>query len=540
MADILLIQPPIRDFYLTKKRTIPYGLMSIAACLEQKGFSVDIFDALATTKSRVVDLPSEMAYLEPFYGREDRSPFALFHHFRHFGYAFEHIAKVVKESNPLMVGISSLFTPYAAMAVQTAELVKKVLPDCWVVLGGHHPTELPAQAFESSAVDFIIRGEAETPMPLLAEAIQNDKGFQGIPGVCFRNSNGTPIISEPFVIHNLDKLPRPAANLMKVNYYQRGERGSYTILASRGCPFKCSYCAMGLSPIGVYRKRSVDSIVAEMDYAVKVLNCGFFDFEDENLSHDKTWFSDLLTAINHTFKDCDLELRAMNGLFPSSLDENLLQLMKNAGFKTLNLSLGTTSKSQLRRFNRPDVRKSFKGLIEIADRLNMACVGYIIVGAPFQDPGQTVEDLLYLWRKQILAGVSVYYPAPGSEDFEQCERLNLLPVNTSLYRSSALPLDHNTSRLQAVTLLRLGRIVNFMKMLNDQGIPLPEAEPCRQTHIAQSTNRFDVGIDLLAWFLKDGKIRGVDGDGHVYNHVADQELVNRFIAGLFKSWQSGV
>ena len=106
MVDILLIQPPIRDFYLTKKRTIPYGLMGIAACLEQKGFSVDIFDALATTKSRVVDLPSEMAYLEPFYGREDRSPFALFHHFRLFGYAFEHIAKVVKESNPFMVGIS--------------------------------------------------------------------------------------------------------------------------------------------------------------------------------------------------------------------------------------------------------------------------------------------------------------------------------------------------------------------------------------------------------------------------------------------------
>ena len=55
--NILLIQPPIRDFYLTAKRTIPYGLASIAAGLIEAGFCVQILDALATAKSRVLDLP---------------------------------------------------------------------------------------------------------------------------------------------------------------------------------------------------------------------------------------------------------------------------------------------------------------------------------------------------------------------------------------------------------------------------------------------------------------------------------------------------
>ena len=86
MADILLIQPPIQDYYLTKKRTIPYGLMSIAACLEEKGFTVELLDALATAKSRIINTPSEMAYLESFYGQEDRSLFSLLHHYRHYGY----------------------------------------------------------------------------------------------------------------------------------------------------------------------------------------------------------------------------------------------------------------------------------------------------------------------------------------------------------------------------------------------------------------------------------------------------------------------
>src|SRR5210317_2136037 len=89
--DILLIQPPIRDFYLTAKRTIPYGLARIASVLIHQGYSVDILDALARSKSRTIALPEEMAYLDEYYGRPDRSPFSLFHSFKHFGYSFEHI-----------------------------------------------------------------------------------------------------------------------------------------------------------------------------------------------------------------------------------------------------------------------------------------------------------------------------------------------------------------------------------------------------------------------------------------------------------------
>ena len=60
MTDVLLVQPPIRDFYLTAKRTIPYGLASIAAALTGHGFSVEILDALAASKSRPAELPAEI------------------------------------------------------------------------------------------------------------------------------------------------------------------------------------------------------------------------------------------------------------------------------------------------------------------------------------------------------------------------------------------------------------------------------------------------------------------------------------------------
>ena len=109
--DILLVQPPIRDFYLTTKRTIPYGLASIAANLKAAGFSVQILDALATRQSRTLSLPIEMAYLQAYYNRPDRSPFALFHHYKHFGYSYDTIGQWVKAARPLLVGISSLLRP---------------------------------------------------------------------------------------------------------------------------------------------------------------------------------------------------------------------------------------------------------------------------------------------------------------------------------------------------------------------------------------------------------------------------------------------
>jgi len=113
MTDILLIQPPVRDFYATAKRSIPYGLACIAASLLEHGFSVEILDGLATSKSRSIPLPPEMNYLTEYYGNPDLSPFALFHQYKHFGYSSEHIGKQAKESGAFLIGISSLFSAYS-------------------------------------------------------------------------------------------------------------------------------------------------------------------------------------------------------------------------------------------------------------------------------------------------------------------------------------------------------------------------------------------------------------------------------------------
>lgn len=534
MMDILLVQPPIRDFYLTAKRTIPYGLACIASSLQRAGFSVEILDALATSKSRKLQIPKEMAYLNEYYGKEDISPFALFNNFKHFGYGYERIGKEAAKSGAWLVGISSLFTPYAAYALKTAEAVKAFNPSCKTVIGGHHPTALAESVMENRAVDYAIRGEGEVSMPLLARAVRCGESLDLIPGLVFRKENGGIKINEPAVIENPDNQPFPATGLLRQGFYKRGKTASAVITASRGCPMKCSYCSVGASSFMKYRRRSVESVLGELEKVVNENKATFIDFEDENLSLDRKWFAALLDGIKTRFGNSGIELRAMNGLLPSSLDEETVLLMKDAGFKTLNLSLGSFSSAQLERFGRPDVRDSFDRALLYAEKYGLDAVGYIIAGAPFQSPEDSVSDILCLAGRRVLAGVSIFYPSPGSPDFRLCDKLGVLPEAYSLMRSSAVPVSHTTNRKQAVTLLRLGRILNFMKSLKDSGIEIPEPSSDIKNTI-KTGNRTQTGIELLKGFLHDGKIRGLDRIGTVYEHSICGETAGLFAEGIKKT-----
>ena len=98
-------------------------------------------------------------------------------------------------------------------------------------------------------------------------------------------------------------------------------------------------------------------------------------------------------------------------------------------------------------------------------------------------------------------------------------------------RGSSLPISHTTDRAQAATLLRMGRILNFIKGLETEGIDLPTPDPDVRSRL-EETDRRAVGIRLLGWFLKDGKIRGLKSDGRVYEHMIDRELTRLFLYGL--------
>jgi hypothetical protein len=128
-------------------------------------------------------------------------------------------------------------------------------------------------------------------------------------------------------------------------------------------------------------------------------------------------------------------------------------------------------------------------------------------------------------------GTSVFYPSPGSRDYTLCASLGLLPPGFFVMRSSALPLSHSTTRKETVTLLRLSRIINFMKSLVDGGVPLPRPAQAG-SFIPASMDRREAGRQLLRFFLYDGIIRGLSPDGELFEHEIDLKLCKKFLAGI--------
>lgn len=538
MSDILLIQPPIQDFYFTKKRSIPYGLACLSSHLNNAGFTVQILDALATNKSRIIPWPKEFQYLQEYYGQHDTTPYALFHNYREYGLNQNQIRLSIKESNAKLVGITSLFTPYCQQAYDIAKIVREELPNATIVLGGHHATALPEHVLQNCCADYCIRGEGEEAITLLAKkilTIPHEKTtlpieeIKNIPGLSYHNENNTVMIADIAILSNYDNPPLPDLSLIDHKFYSRKNGSSAVIVAGRGCPMQCSYCCVSKYTKIPFRQRTIDSILQEIDYSVTNYNARFIDFEDENISFHKSWFHELLHRIIEKYGNM-LELRAMNGLYPPSLDNETIKLMAQAGFRELNLALATISPEQLKRFQRPDVHIAFENAVNYANSIGLTTVGYIIVGAPNQNAYESLKDLLYLAHLPVLSGVSVYYPSPNSKDYITCKNLGLLPEHLSLLRSTALPLSHTTTRLQSITLLRLSRIVDFLKSFNENyiahAITTEYPVPCN------TDDSIAWGKYLLYRYFKDNILYGKTPLGELYEHKIDKSLSQQFIEQL--------
>ena len=468
---ILLIQPPIRDFYQTSIRTQPIGLAYLAASLKTHGYEVEILHC-QTEKKRSIPIPSELSYLKDFYPFNDRSPFKLYSGYYHFGMGWEEIRHKIEDSKADVFGISSSFTPYHGEALEIARIIREWDKKKIVVMGGAHVSCDPNGVLKSPFVDYVVLGEGEVRFPLLLEQIERGKiGKIGeIDGIGYRVNGEIRINPQQSFIQNLDSLPHPARELLDLDRYRMKKRRSTIIITSRGCPHGCAYCSTHLIMGASFRKRSPESILQEMMECRNQYGIQIFDIEDDNFTFDKTRAKKLMNLIIETFGERVIELTAMNGISFASLDGELLRLMKRAGFKTINLSFMSTDFSIKERMKRPGLAIDFKDIVDKAEQVDLNVIAYAILGMPGQTIEEMVDTLIYLMGKRVLIGPSVYYSTPGTDLFKKCQEMGILPFHSSQWRSSALPIETKEfNRLDIVTLFRLARIINFIKGKMDEG-----------------------------------------------------------------------
>jgi radical SAM superfamily enzyme YgiQ (UPF0313 family) len=468
---VLLIQPPIEDFYQTSIRSQPIGLAYLAASLRAQGHDAEILDC-QTGRRRSVSVPPELSYLRAFYPFDDRSPFKLYTGFYHFGMDWEELRKRLERSRADVFGISSYFTPYSGEALKVARMIKEGGKERIVMMGGAHVSCDPESILRSGYVDYVVLGEGELRVPLILGQIERGvrDGFEGVDGIGYRSNGEIRIRPLQSFILDLDALPYPARDLLDPDRYQLAGKRSTMIITSRGCPHVCAYCSGHLVMGGAFRARAPEFVVAEMAECRRRFKIESFDIEDDNFTFDRARAGQLLRSIIREFGEKGLSLTAMNGISWASLDGELLQLMKRAGFETVNISFVSTDPSTRARMKRPVGLHDFDPLLRELERAGLHVVAYAILGMPGQTIQEMVETLTYLMGKRVLIGPSIYYPVPGTPLFEESRNCGILPPHPAQWRSSALPIEtEEFDRVDLLTLFRLVRVINFIKAGIDRG-----------------------------------------------------------------------
>ncbi len=475
---LLLLQPPLRDFYTTDIRLHPFGLCMLKAVLRQRlpEVEVRVRDFHHGHGRQTVPLPPALRYLGDYYEHADKSAFSTFHQFYHFGASFETVGSAAAAENPDLIGISCLFTPYAAEALACARECRQ-RTTAPVVLGGSHVTAAPEQVLQDPAVEYVIRGEGERPLVALVQALQTGSPLDQVPNLGFKR-DGQLIFTPMEPNYELATLPWPDFSDFPVDRYACLGRPMAFVAMSRGCPHRCAFCSVGLTFGHRHRRRSPDDVFAEVceRYAQ-----GFrvFDFEDDNLSVGRADFVRLLELLATTFPPGALQLLAMNGLSSHDLDPGLLELMRQAGFSHLNLALVSASAATLRRLKRPHCPERFQQIAHLAHVLGFMTVAYGIIGLPCERVEDMIATLALLARLPLRIGASVYYAAPGSE-LAAADGISG-PDDFLRARSTAMSVETEAFRRDDVfTLFTAARILNFFKETPTNGEHVGLSEALRQ------------------------------------------------------------
>ncbi|EMJ60648.1 radical SAM protein [Leptospira sp. P2653] len=531
---LLLIQPPVQDFYDTDIRLQPIGLCYLKGAVQKflpnieviiRDFHRGLGDKLAGR--RTVPIPSELRYLKEYYLVPDKSPFSTFFEYFHFGAPYEDIANEVKSLTPDLVGISSLFSPYYREALKTAETVKKVL-DVPVLMGGSHVSACPELMLSNPNVDFIIRGEGEKPICDFLREFQAHKRYAIVDSLGWKE-NGTLRLNPIGDNFPIQELPPPdVSSLLKEHYLFEGKPIRF-VITSRSCPHRCSFCSVHTTFGTKYRRNTVENVLSEIKESYE-LGYRVFDFEDDNLTFFRPEMKKLCEELIRAFPKKDVRFVAMNGISYISLDSELLCLMKDAGFTNLNLALVSSDKLVKETTKRPHTIEKYLQIVRESFELGFQITSYQILGLPMETLESMIQTLRFNTAQPVLMGASLFYLTPNSPIASDFPERNESDVFLSRLTSMAISSEH-FEREDIYSLFIVTRILNFLKSVSvSKGNTVSLNEALRI--LEKCGIRSLVGVRLFEKLLDEKKLYASTSQDWILLEKFRYEVFEKVFSGL--------
>jgi anaerobic magnesium-protoporphyrin IX monomethyl ester cyclase len=319
------------------------------------------------------------------------------------GFSLNQTVNWVKKEEPDILGFSVLLSA-AKEAPKIAERVKAENPNIKIVFGNYHATFNAERILKKYPfVDVVARGEGEYTSLELAKRLEKEGNLKEVEGITFRK--GGKVISTPDrqLIKKVDELPFPDRNLTGVQYTSTifgvkvNTKKFTTLVSSRGCPFKCSFCGIRKFARGMWRPRSVENVMEEL---ALLQSEGYeqFLFADDNFTLNAKRVSKFCRRMKKDQMDiewfCDSRV--------DHVSYDMFREMAKAGCKCLFFGIESGNQRILDYYKKgitPEqsekaVRKARKAGIDII-------VGSFIVGAPDETRREIVNTLQFANKLDI-------------------------------------------------------------------------------------------------------------------------------------------
>ena len=312
-------------------------------------------------------------------------------------YDFEPIRKHILQTKPDIVGITAT-TPLMNQLRDISVLVKDISKNIFVIGGGPHPSALPKETLQETMLDAVLIGEADYSFRDICDGYP----LSDILGISYRDDDQIFSTKQRPLITNLDELPMPAWHLYNISDYHKISRllckrlPMTTAEFSRGCVYRCDFCASKITMSLGYRKKSPNRCAEEAEH---LYDLGYREFmlADDIFTSDQKWAKQVCEAIYR--KNVDIVWTCTNGIRVESADDELFRSMKKSKCYRVSFGFESGNDEVLKTFGkggRATVEQARKA-VKMARNAGIDSNGYFMVGLS-ADTEKTMQETIEFAR----------------------------------------------------------------------------------------------------------------------------------------------
>jgi len=327
---------------------------------------------------------------------------------------------MIGKLKPDMIGISNMTFTFL-QALDLARQIKASLP-VPIIFGGNHVSIYPQEVISHSCVDIGVIGEGEFTFLEIANLLKAkkiedvDSDLEKINGIVFKSKEKVVITPPREFIADLDQLPFPAIDLLKVKkYYGCNLALPYmTMVTARGCPYDCSFCSK--YPWGrQVRYNSAKRVVDEIEYLVREMGIKAIDFFDDTFIFNKSRVEEMSDLIRE--RKIEFEFGITTRV--NTVNKEILKKLKLMGCKTIAYGVESGDPGVLERLDKKITVEQIKTAFKWAEEEGINTVGFFMVGNPLETEKEvknTIKLIKNINADYFIANALV--PYPGSRLYE--------------------------------------------------------------------------------------------------------------------------